>query len=109
MELEQSPYVQTLLRFRLLFNAAAFNEWAKSGLYNVHKSKQHHDGSECYGGEMFLVAAMLPTGLISNHYFLKDWDLFKVPEEDKCVFEYDHHMPLDVIQRLEEFLSSSAV
>jgi hypothetical protein len=32
---------------------------------------------------------MLPTGLISNHYEAKDWDLFKIPEVDKALYEYD--------------------
>jgi hypothetical protein len=43
---------------------------------------------------------MLPTGLISNHYKLKDWNLFQVPEVDKALFEYDGHTGKEVLERL---------
>ena len=65
-----------LYRFRLLYNAAFFNLLPKE---IVHKSKRHHDGEECFGGGWFIVMANLPTGQISNHYELKDWDLFQIP------------------------------
>ena len=69
-----------LYEFRLLYNAGMFNELAKDKQYNVHKSKKHSDGEECFGGGWFVVQATLPTGQISNHYELKDWDLFKCEE-----------------------------
>jgi len=108
-----------LYDFRKLYNAALFNEWAKnydadlSGLsadipdynsvrphYNVHKSWKHHDGEDCFGGGWFIVVAKLPDGQISNHYKAEDWDLFKVPEVPKALFEFDGHTGIDVLERL---------
>ena len=108
-----------LYEFRKMYNAALFNEWAKnydpdnSGInetfpipsklrshYNVHKSLRHHDGELCFGGGWFIVVAKLPTGQISNHYRLQDWDLFKVPEVEKALYEFDGHTGEDVLQRI---------
>ena len=44
-----------LYEFRKVYNAALFNEWYKLGLYDVHKSHKHYDGSECFGGGWFIV------------------------------------------------------
>lgn len=90
-----------LYEFRAIYNAALFNEWAKQGKYDVHKSWRHHDGGLCFGGGWFVVAAMLPTGQITNHYPAKDWYLFNVPEAEKAIFEFDGHTPADVLYRLE--------
>ena len=67
-----------LYYYRMLYNAAFFNLLPKEW---VHKSKIHHTGEECFGGGWFIVMANLPTGQVSNHYELKDWDLFQVPEK----------------------------
>ena len=105
---------------RLAYNAALFNEWAnpntvrfhtdltqfdntgttKGNQYNVHKSLRHHDGELCFGGGWFIVVAILPTGQISNHYKVEDWDLFKIPETEKALVEFDGHTTDDVITRL---------
>jgi hypothetical protein len=91
-----------LYEFRKTYNAALFNEWAKFDIpqYNVHKSIRHHDGEYCFGGGWFIVVAVLPTGQISNHYELKDWDLFKIPAKDRALFEFDGHTSSDVAARL---------
>lgn len=91
-----------LYEFRKVYNAILFNEWAKFDIpqYNVHKSIRHHDGEYCFGGGWFIVVAILPTGQISNHYKLNDWDLFKIPAKDKALFEFDGHTPQDVLNRL---------
>lgn len=103
-----------LYEFRKVYNAALFNEWAahqtafvgggsamiNAPKYNVHKSWRHHDGELCFGGGWFIVVAMLPTGQITNHYEAKDWDLFKIPETEKALFEFDGHTSQDVINRL---------
>jgi hypothetical protein len=89
-----------LYEFRKMYNAAAFNAWAKAGLYDVHKSKHHSDGMPCYGGEWFIVMAILPTGQVSNHYKLEDWDLFQCPEELIVKHPYDGHTAQDVLNRL---------
>ena len=104
-----------LYEFRKMYNAVLFNEWAENletssdfgqalfnvPKYNVHKSWKHHDGELCFGGGWFIVSAMLPTGLISNHYKAEDWDLFKVPEVEKALYEFDGHTPQDVLIRLK--------
>lgn len=92
-----------LYEYRLLYNAALFNEWAKSGRFDVHKSWKHADGERCFGGGWFIVMAQLPTGQISNHYEAKDWDLFRV-EELETSAKWDAHTPADVANRLRAFL-----
>lgn len=92
-----------LYEFRKIFNAALFNEWQKQGKYMVHKSKKHSDGELCFGGGWFIVMAQLPTGQISNHYELKDWDLFQVDELEKSA-KWDGHTAQDVAVRLREYL-----
>lgn len=109
-----------LYEFRKLYNAALFNEWANNykrvssisegdiivrlPLYGVHKSWKHHNGELCFGGGWFIVVAVLPTGQISNHYKAEDWDLFKIPETEKALYEFDDHTPQDVVQRLTDLL-----
>lgn len=114
-----------LYDFRMVYNAALFNEWAKnyqmldlssdnpdknlgvvhagaiSKTYSVHKSWKHYDGELCFGGGWFIVVAMLPTGQISNHYEEKYWDLFKIPETEKALFPWDGHTSQDVLERLK--------
>lgn len=96
-----------LYRYRLLYNAALFNEWASESLYtsrfHVHKSWRHNSGEECFGGGWFIVMAELPTGQISNHYEEKYWDLFQIPERDRAD-EWDGHTPADAADRLYRFL-----
>lgn len=104
-----------LYEFRKVYNAALFNHWNTTELidrfgtkheitplFHVHKSWKHHDGELCFGGGWFIVVAMLPTGQISNHYEAKDWDLFKVPEVEKALFEFDGHSSNDVLERLKQ-------
>jgi hypothetical protein len=93
-----------LYEYRLLYNASFFNELAKQNLYDVHKSKKHSDGEDCFGGGWFIVMAELPTGQVSNHYELKDWNLFQVPEKEKANV-WDRHTPQDVAKRMREFLT----
>ena len=89
-----------LYYYRMLYNAAFFNLLPKEW---VHKSKRHHTGEECFGGGWFIVMANLPTGQISNHYELKDWDLFRVPEKE-FADEWDGHTPQEAAKRLHEYL-----
>jgi hypothetical protein len=98
-----------LYEFRLLYNAGMFNALYRSqGIYGipavkVYKSKRHSDGEIPFGGGWFIVVADLPTGQISNHYELKDWDLFKIPEVEKAD-QWDGHTTQDVAERLRKFL-----
>ena len=89
-----------LYYYRMLYNAAFFNLLPKEW---VHKSKRHHTGEECFGGGWFIVMANLPTGQISNHYELKDWDLFQVPEKE-FADEWDGHTPQEAAERLHRYL-----
>lgn len=96
-----------LYNFRKAFNAALFNEWAAQNRYNVHKSIRHNDGEYCFdsGGEWFIVVAELPTGQISNHYEIEDWDLFQCRAVDKALLPFDGHTSQDVLDRLTQFIS----
>lgn len=102
-----------LYEFRKLYNAAFFNElmhphrmrmFRQYNPCNVHKSKRHNDGEECFGGGWFIVMATLPTGQISNHYELKDWDLFQIDERERADV-WDGHTPQDVAKRITEYLA----
>ena len=92
-----------LYEYRLLYNAALFNEWSWKYTYNVYKSKKHSDGEECFGGGWFVVMATLPTGQISNHYKMEDWDLFKINEVGWAE-KWDGHTPQEAADRLRTFL-----
>jgi hypothetical protein len=96
-----------LYEFRKIYNAALFNEWAKLNKYNVHKSIRHYDGKLCFGGGWFIVVAILPAGQISNHYEIKDWDLFNIPETEKATYEFDGHMPQDTIIRIKKLYETT--
>lgn len=98
---------EELYQFRLLYNAALFNEWSSLDLYDVHKSRFHHDGTFPFGDpKWFIVVAELPTGQISNHYRIyTDWELFEIPTR-KLPNVYDGHTPAIVIERLTKFLTN---
>lgn len=91
-----------LYEFRKVYNAVLFNEWAAQGKYDCHKSTRHFEGDECFGGGWFIVVAILPDGQISNHYEMKDWELFKLPTQEKALYEFDGHTSEDVLQRLKK-------
>lgn len=93
-----------LYYYRMLYNAAFFNLLPKEW---THKSKRHHDGEECFGGGWFIVMANLPTGQISNHYELKDWDLFQISEKEMAD-EWDGHTPQEAAERLHKYLEKQA-
>ena len=99
-----------LYYYRLLYNAAFFNELVykrENGTfdvdYDVHKSKKHSDGEDCFGGGWFIVMAELPTGQISNHYEMKYWDYFNIPEKEKANV-WDGHTPQEAAERLKNFI-----
>lgn len=92
-----------LYDFRKMYNALAFNAFYEQGKYNVHKSERHSDGELCFGGGWFIVVATLPEGQISNHYEMKDWDLFKCLVKEKAD-EFDGHTNEDVVYRIGKLL-----
>ena len=95
-----------LYRYRMLYNAALFNEWAAQGRYDVHKSVRHSDGSVCFDGRWFVVYAQLPTGQISNHYEIDDWYKFDIPIRN-CGAEWDGHTPQEAADRLARLLDAT--
>ncbi len=97
-----------LYEFRKLYNAAFFNELVKNNTCKVHKSKRHSDGELCFGGGWFIVMAELPTGQISNHYELSDWDLFKCEEQERAD-KFDGHTPEDVMKRIKAYILNEAI
>lgn len=97
-----------LYEYRLLYNAALFNEFHKQNLYKVHKSTKHHGGDDCFGGGWFIVMAWLPTGQISNHYEMKYWDLFNIPEQEKAD-KWDCHSPEVAKIRLLSFIQNEVL
>lgn len=100
---------EELYEYRLYYNAMLFNEFAKQNLYDVHKSKKHSDGNIPFGNDdYFIVVAELPTGQITNHYRMKYWDLFQIPEKEKAN-EYDFHSPKDVIDRINSFIKIKTI
>lgn len=87
--------------FRMVFNACLFNEWAERGIYDVHKSRKHGDGEECFGGGWFIVMATTPFGQISNHYRDCHWGIFQC-EERETATPWDGHTAADVADRLRK-------
>lgn len=93
---------QELYDFRLVLNALLFNEWAETGKYEVYKSKRHHDGSIPFPNDnedWFIVVAILPSGQVTNHYHIKYWDYFKIPNYPKVKDEFDGHTSSVVLLR----------
>lgn len=89
-----------LYEYRKLYNAILFNMWHCEGIYQVHKSKRHATGEECFGGGWFIVMATTRFGQISNHYRLDDWDLFKIKEQE-LADTWDGHTPEEAKHRLK--------
>lgn len=95
-----------LYEYRMLYNAALFNEWARADQYDVHKSTRHSDGQECFGGGWFVVSARLPAGQITNHYGMAHWDIFQIPARHTAA-EWDGHSPREAANRIAQLLRQS--
>lgn len=96
-----------LYYYRMLYNAAFLNElgWYEdnSTFYNIYKSRRHHDGEYCFDGKYFIVSFNTPDGPVTNHYEIKYWDYFNIPEKD-IADEWDGHMPQIAAERLKNFI-----
>ena len=66
------------------------------------KSKKHAEGDMFDG--MFIVGAPTPDGMITYHYDLEYWDMFKLPELPHAP-EFDGHTPEDVINRIKNYIA----
>lgn len=107
-----------LYRYRMLYNAAFLNMYAGHSIErmsdgndsivvrNVGKSKLHSDGTEPFGGGWFIVWFGTPNGsIISNHYEMKYWDLFHIPEYSAAP-EWDGSTPAQQADMLEQWLTA---
>ena len=82
---------------RMLYHAAWVN--SAPSAYGSHKSLNHNDGGPCFGGGFFVVSSRVP-GLVTNHYKLKDWDMFQIPAEPNELWEFDGSTPQDSLDHL---------
>lgn len=95
-----------LYEYRMLYNACFFTMLAgmPGNPYKVHKSYFHHDGKMPFGGGWFIVMATLPAGQISNHYPLKYWHLFDIPQQ-AIADKWDGHTSEQAKMRMWDLLT----
>ena len=95
-----------LYKYRMLYNAAFFNLLSKTN--KVIKSKKHSDGSIPFNdSNWFIVQAKLENGkIISNHYEIKDWNMFKIPEA-KVAMPWSGSTPEQEAEYLETYIKES--
>ena len=67
------------------------------------KARKHEDGSMYEG--MFICGFPTPSGMITYHYDMDDWDLFRIPEIPYAP-HFDGHTPNDVINRITDYIKS---
>ena len=89
-----------LYKHRTILTALAF-----LNLPYAWKSKIHEDGS-MYDG-MFVVGVPTPYGMISYHYDLEFWDMFKIPELPH-VPHFTGYTDEDVLDRLTNVIKNSS-
>jgi hypothetical protein len=96
--------IAELYDYRMGFNALLYNRLAAipGNPYRVHKSRKHHDGKLCFGGDFFIVMVQSPKGQISNHYPVEQWKYFRIPEREVSE-EWDKHTPQVALQRMLEW------
>ena len=94
---------ESLYKQRMTWNALAVNLATELGKGDSGKSVRHYDGKLCFGDEQpewFIVEIMTQDGPATNHYSIKDWDYFKIPERETAKFAFDGHTSDDVCERL---------
>ena len=89
-----------LYEHRMVLTALAF-----MNIPYAWKAKKHEDGS-MYDG-MFIVGVPTPDGMVTYHYDLTDWNLFKIPEIPHSP-HFDGHTPEDVVNRLKDYIKSAS-
>lgn len=102
-----------LYKYRMLYHANWVNELYDNGFqhisdeavahWDLHKSRKHSDGEDCFGGGWFIVSITLPTGQVSNHYPDEYWDFFRIDSRKKAS-KWDGHTPEEAAQRLEDYI-----
>lgn len=88
---------------RLLYHAHLAQRWYAEGV-PVCKSRRHHTGEECFEGKYFIVVMDLVTGQVSQHYPLRAWDLFRVPDQELAP-QWDGHDAAAAAVRLRDALA----
>lgn len=89
-----------LYAFRSALTALLWNRWARAALYDVHKSRRHHDERYPFDNpNWFIVVATTPAGQISFHYPVQDWDRFHIPERERAII-WDGHDAAQALERL---------
>ena len=69
------------------------------------KALKHEDGTMF--DNMFIVGFPTPSGMITYHYDMEYFDLFKVPILPHAP-HFDGHTPDDVIKRITDYINSSS-
>ena len=65
------------------------------------KARYHEDGSMYEG--MFICGFPTPSGMVTYHYDMNDWDLFRIPEIPYAP-HFDGHTPNDVLDRIADYI-----
>lgn len=91
---------EDLYKHRTILSALLFLNFPYSW-----KSKIHEDGT-MYDG-MFVTGFPTPTGMVSYHYDLEYWDLFKIPEIPHAP-HFDGYTDNDVLIRLTNIIKNSS-
>ncbi len=74
---------------------------------NIINHKHIRDKQHGTKDKYFIVVAELPTGTITNHYAIKHWDLFKIPEYEYSITPYDNHTPEDCLKRMKNLIEQT--
>ena len=90
---------ENLYQQRMAWNALAVNLASEAGKGDPGKSYRHNDGKLCFidnenensKPEYFIIELMTESGLVTNHYPVKDWDYFKIDERETAKYEFDGH------------------
>lgn len=108
LEFTEDQYSQAC-ELRAMYHAAWLAA-APKGVTSV-KSKLHADGQVPFASKKWFIVQSLisfdnTARLISNHYHVRHWDLFNVPEIEKA-WEHDNHNTENVIYRMQRYLSAN--
>jgi hypothetical protein len=104
-----NSYLQ-LYELRSAYNACLFNEWSKTGKYEVRKCRRHYSGRQLPNGKWevvdisndhFMVYAITGGGVISSHYHMDKWNMFQIRQVHNPTFTWDQHKADDLIYRLK--------
>lgn len=67
------------------------------------RSKAHHPDDAAIFDGYFIVGIDLPSGVVTYHYPLTDWDRFEAVQVLEHAPQWDGHSPADTVDRLLDF------